>query len=418
MNNKAIKTVVLGATKKWTKQRKAEERQASRAYNRQYAMTRSYRTTIKDVAFDVMEEAYNKASGNGQYPANARQIMYAARPAILAQADNCNSLKSAYFIQTLLPQYMEKHPDICGSWDVIMSARGHFNEPHTKKEVGLGTLEVRKYLNNVSSHTVEEIAPTVSDDRLYPTMGPRNRYSAILFIEKEGFHPLFEAVHLAEKYDIAIMSTKGMSVTAARQLIDTLCADDVPLLVLHDFDKAGFSILGTLQRDTRRYTFSNYVNVIDLGIRFEDIEQYNLQSEDYNLGESDPTWNLRENGATEEEIDFLFTHSSYKHYSGKRVELNAFTSGDFIEWIESKLKQHGIKKVVPDSEVLADAYRRAVLSNILNDKLESFMEEANDEVAELSPQRLTNKVKKVLKKSPEMSWDEAIARIAENESHE
>ena len=33
----------------------------------------------------------------------------------------------------------------------------------------------------------------------------------MLFIEKEGFLPLFEAVHLAERYDLAIMSTKGMS---------------------------------------------------------------------------------------------------------------------------------------------------------------------------------------------------------------
>jgi hypothetical protein len=38
----------------------------------------------------------------------------------------------------------------------------------------------------------------------------------VLFIEKEGFMPLFERVHLAERYEIADMSTKGMSVTAAR----------------------------------------------------------------------------------------------------------------------------------------------------------------------------------------------------------
>ena len=31
--------------------------------------------TIKDAAWEVMEQAYLKASGNGEYPANARQIM-------------------------------------------------------------------------------------------------------------------------------------------------------------------------------------------------------------------------------------------------------------------------------------------------------------------------------------------------------
>ena len=96
----------------------------------------------------------------------------------------------------------------------------------------------------------------------FSTRGPRHRFGAILFIEKEGFMPLFEAVHLAERFDIAIMSTKGVSVTAARQLVDELCGEhDIPLLVLHDFDKSGFTIVGTLQRDTRRYSFENAIEV-------------------------------------------------------------------------------------------------------------------------------------------------------------
>jgi DNA topoisomerase VI subunit A len=75
------------------------------------------------------------------------------------------------------------------------------------------------------------------------THGPDGRFGAVLFIEKEGFAPIFEAANLAEKFDIAIMSSKGMSVTAARMLVDRMCAKcDIPLLTLHDFDIAGFSI--------------------------------------------------------------------------------------------------------------------------------------------------------------------------------
>ena len=59
--------------------------------------------------------------------------------------------------------------------------------------------------------------------------------------------PLFEAVKLGERYDLAIMSTKGMSVTASRRLVEELCGQHgIPLLLLHDFDKSGFSIAGTL----------------------------------------------------------------------------------------------------------------------------------------------------------------------------
>ena len=86
------------------------------------------------------------------------------------------------------------------------------------------------------------------------TCGPSGRYGALLFIEKEGFGDLFAKTKLAERYDIAIMSTKGVSVTAARRLVDHLCARySIPLFVLHDFDVSGFTILRTLHCSTRRY---------------------------------------------------------------------------------------------------------------------------------------------------------------------
>ncbi len=137
--------------------------------------------------------------------------------------------------------------------------------------------------------------------------------------------PLFKEVKLAERYDLAIMSTKGMSVTASRLLVDRLCAESgIPLLVLHDFDKSGFSIVGTLQRDTRRYEFEHDINVIDLGLRIGDIE--GLETEKvYIQSPGSARWNLRDNGATEEEIEFLLD---------RRVELNAFASDDLVAWIE------------------------------------------------------------------------------------
>jgi RNA polymerase-interacting CarD/CdnL/TRCF family regulator len=40
-----------------------------------------------------------------------------------------------------------------------------------------------------------------------------------------------------------------------------------------------------------------------------------------------------------------------------RVELNALASDDLVAWIEAKLGQHGIRKIVPDNELLAETYR-------------------------------------------------------------
>ena len=82
-------------TRRWTRQRKAEERQASASMNRHARMTRSRRVSLKDAAYEVMEAAYLKASANGTLPAHARQIMYQARPGI--QERTGQKLKDAYF---------------------------------------------------------------------------------------------------------------------------------------------------------------------------------------------------------------------------------------------------------------------------------------------------------------------------------
>jgi hypothetical protein len=225
-----------------------------------------------------------------------------------------------------------------------------------------------------------------------------------LFVEKEGFLPLFRAVRLAERYDLAIMSTKGLSVTASRLLVDRLCAaHDVPLLVLHDFDKSGFSILGTLRRDTRRYAFRNRIEVVDLGLRLEDVEDSELETEDV-VHRSDPAPNLRENGATAEEIAFL---------RARRVELNAFASADFVAWIERKLEQHGVVKIVPDQSALALAYRRSVASRYVASRLQSTIHEAQRHAADvLLPDDLATLVAAGLQGDPAQSWDEVIQRLA------
>ena len=210
-------------TAKWTKQRKQEER--GQARSRRAALT-SYRgPSIKDAAWKVMHEAYLKASNNGTLPASARQIYYAARKQIMEFTDK-SELDSRYFTQTILPEYIASHARQTAKWDVTYDARGHFAEPHTKVITPLGTLDVRHYLADVDNHTVDDLE---AEDLLtdlsvrFPTCGPENRFSAVVFIEKEGFMPLFAAAKLAERFDIAIMSTKGMPVVACRHLADELC---------------------------------------------------------------------------------------------------------------------------------------------------------------------------------------------------
>jgi len=394
---------VLGT---WTKQRKRENRNPHQVKRRvrAFAPRVNQRRTVKDVAYEHMKEAYMKASGNGRRPAHARQIMYACRPWILKEAEGVDgmpieTLDDKYFTQKLLPEYMEEHPGETAHWDVVFDARGHFEEPHTKVIVPLGTLHVRDYLQRAPKYRENiRFAPQA----LYTTHGPKHRFGAVLFIEKEGFLPLFESAKLAERYDIAIMSTKGMSVTAARKLVDQVCGPNgIPLLILHDFDKSGFSILGTLRRDTRRYQFGYPFERIDLGLRLADVQELNLESEPATHGGRDA--NLRRNGATAQEIAFL---------RDQRVELNAMTSDQLLEWLEAKLKQHGIKKIVPDEATLETAFRRAVKRRYVADKLKDIQKDADKKAEEANPpSNLKRKIEKRLKSDPALPWDKALAAI-------
>jgi hypothetical protein len=382
------------ATRKWTRQKKSEERHPGMIRYRASRMTKEPRTTQKEAAWEILEEAYLAASGGGTLPAMARQIYYQARPKIMAMTDD-KELAYGYFSQTLLPDYIEEHGV---DWNVVYDARGHFEEPHTNRRIGCGTIEVGNYLHAMSEKPT--IVPPEFSNASVEVIGPSGGISGVLFCEKEGFNPLFKAVNLANRYDLMIISTKGVSVTAARLLIDEVCGDnDLPLFVLHDFDVAGFMILGTLQRDTRRYQFSNAIEVVDLGLRLADIVSLEREpaaatkTSEANLREQ-----LAENGASDAEIAILLH---------ERVELNAMASDDLIAMIERKLKDYGLKKVIPDDDVLADAYRTFHRSKELRKEFEEMESEFEESKVKV-PKTLKKQVRSVLNKHPDLRWDDAI----------
>jgi len=400
----AILGIVREGTKKWTKVRKTEERSpASRRY-RHSRMTRERGISVKEAAAQILPQAYAKVSGNGKLPANARQLMYAARPHI--QKVTGQELNANYFTQTLLPDYLT---ETSAMWDVAYDARGHFNEPHDGLGFGIGTLEVRSYLKGFHNPTL--VGADVNQATV-DTFGPSGNFGAVLFIEKEGFSELLKAAKIAERFDVAVMSTKGMSVVAARALADEMCHDhDIPLLLLHDFDKSGFSIAGTLQRDTRRYEFRNCITTIDLGLNLQDVTAMGLESEYQHHPKGNKaalSANLRNNGATDAEVEFMFRDFD-RLRSTRRVELNAMTSPQFIAFIERKLLERGIAKVVPDETLLAKIYAGFEKSRRLKDAVKKL--DKIDMSGFSAPKNLPRRVRQYLKQHQTERWDDALREI-------
>lgn len=386
-------------TKAYTKQRKKEIRSANAASRRPTLY--STRISKKEVLFSgVLEEAYNKASDDGRLPAAQRQIYYAARESCL----NANEPMVEYdtFCQYLAEFTWKRKKD----WRVIKDARGNLLEPHTGTKIPLGTVEVDNYLASSATRQVKAVNDEISIQMRYPTKGPINRFSALIYIEKEGFNVILEEAGILNRFDVAIASSKGQSVVAVRKFIDEFCGEPgIPLLVVHDFDKSGFEIANALTSDSVRYQFRNKINVVDLGLRLSDVEEYGLQSEPCCIkGSHIP-------GVTDDEQSFLL--------GGYRVELNAMTSPQFVKWIEGKLDEHEIEKVIPDAATIEFAYRRVWMRRQLQSAIDREADRLTTEAAKLVvPSDLADEIADSLQNDRSSSWDSALLNFVEDTKSE
>jgi hypothetical protein len=395
---KAIGEGLTAIAKDWAKIKRRKRRDQQTLLKELKPVSTIKKLKPKQVAFSVMEQAYMQASNNNSLPASARQIFYQIRPLILGQCSDEWSYKS---FSDWLPEFIKQFPEITRRWNVTYDPRGKFYEPHTSRMVELGTKGVRDYINDLRAGIG----------------GHCNQFRFALFIEKEGFSELFDAVNLGKRYDIAIFSTKGYSTTACRELVDYLSSVGVTILCAHDFDCAGLNIYATLAGDNDRYTYSDKPNVVDLGLRLSDVEEMGLDSEPVKYDKT-PLPSLKKNGCSQAEIDFLCSHKT-SPFSGSRVELNAMPSNVLIDWLERKFSEHGVTKFVPDESILVESYqvtaRRHLLEKFMNEKVNELIEEERKRIAGLEipiPDKLVIAVQDQLKARPLIPWNKAVERLA------
>lgn len=376
MDSDPILAGLKEVTSKWTSQRKAEERSISYRSRRASMWTGPTRTSLKDICSEAMEEIWDKASDGGRLPTHWRQMFYLARPIVEGHPESDRPLLDTTF-KAILEQYLE---DFRPGWDILYGARGVLKEPHDpddERVIPLSTSAVRNYLGHDDPDgTINSVGTC------FPTYGPTNCYGAILICEKEGFDELLKADQVDARYDLALMSTKGISARAARDLVDQL---GVPCFTLHDFDKNGFVMA------------SGFEFATDIGLRLDDINRLGLAGEPQPHRNTLSTWrNLLKNGATRDEADYIS--------GGMRVELNELPGRAFIDFVEEKLEQHRVQKVIPDAETLAAAWRRAKAA----EKINALIEKANQDEYQPAPADLAVRVLERLNSHPELSWSEAV----------
>jgi hypothetical protein len=365
-----------------------------------------------DDADDILPAGYAQASGNGRYTVDKRQFYYAVRDQFLEMTGR--ELDADYFSQTLLVKYMNQWPETTAGWKITASPRGTLTIPNTgfDTRIPCGTIAIEEHLAEAARlcGAFDDIGDSFTVQ--WPSLAEGQRYQAVLYIEKEGFDPQLREARIAERFDLAIISCKGQSVVAARRFVDHVCrvVGGVPLFIAHDMDKPGFEISQRLTtvsdwalvNDLVKYVFQNEINVTDLGLRLTDVQKYGLASEYCRFKGYFPTDTI----ATREEQDFL--------RSNRRVELNAFTAPQFIEWVESSLRKHLKERLIPEDNILADAYRRALVVARINQAIEEARDEAIDWGRGATiPPTLRRQLKKQLKERDSPPWDKILYRMAQ-----
>ncbi len=307
--------------------------------------TKDKAITSTDAVIEILPQAVEEATENNKYLVNVRGLYYVVRRYLLKKYEHISSLGYNHFSQKILKAYKEKQHPLP---NVYSDARGFLYEPHTGTVTQVGDLEIRDY------------------------EFPEWNHNKILYIEKKGLLNTLQSAKIAEKYDMAILAGEGYSTEAAKILLQKGHKDENYLIIVfHDCDPDGYNIARTLRKDTSGMLSDYHIDVIDIGLKYQDAVKMNLiyepyarkkdipQGLDLTADEKEffkivPKKNLSKDDREvikDDDTDTSIPLSSYteddatpqkgkkriRGYS-KRYEINAMTPAQMISFIENKLQ--------------------------------------------------------------------------------
>jgi hypothetical protein len=356
---------------------------AEKAVKKAHRPTAETRVSQKDIVVENLDDAIATVSGDGEFRFNQRQLLYVLRPIV---KDETGKELTTQNFNAIITDYETEHGEIPGMY---REPRGSIYHPHIGETITLGTLMVEEYER------------------------PAWNYNKLVYIEKEGFGEALKATRWAERHDCMLMSSKGYTTRAVRDLVDKLAEHDEPVTIfcVHDADAYGTMIYQTFQeatkaRGARKIKIVNLGlepwEAIEMGLEVEEVEEKNRRKPvaDY----------VRERRDGEDWEEWLQTN---------RVELNAMTTPQFIEWLDGKMA--GYDKLIPPAEVLEEELAERIEQKIRAAVTERILREANVDgqvaaaIAEIeSPDStaLSAGVKELLKTTPDAQWRDYIENVA------
>jgi hypothetical protein len=341
----------------------------------------------KDVVLDNLDAVIAEVSGDGAYRFTPRQLLYALRPIVRDEMDA--ELKLSNFTN-IIDDYEFEHGEIP---KMYREPRGSIYHPHRGETITLGTLMVENY------------------------EWPEWTFNKIVYVEKEGFSEALKEARWAERHDCMLMSSKGFSTRAARDLVDKLAEHDEPVTVfcVHDADAAGPMIYQTLQEATKARG-ARKIQIVDLGLQPWEAVEMALEVEE-----------VEEKEKRKAVADYVHARKDVapngepwaKWLQTNRVELNAMTTPRFIAWLDSKMAGYG--KLVPPLDVLATELEERIEKKLRATITERILREAGfeDQVAEgvaaikkPTADALAEGIRQLFEREPDREWRDHIEAVA------
>ena len=350
----------------------------------QRAAPKDKKVSQKDVVLDNLDDAIAKASGDGEYRFNERQLFYKLRPIVQQKTDQ--ELRIGNF-KAILTDHEKENGEIPGMY---REPRGSIYHPHRDDDIPLGTLTVEEYERPVWT------------------------FNKLVYIEKEGFSEALK--EWPERHDCALLSSKGFTTRAARDLVDKLAEHDEPVTVfcVTDADAFGTVIYETFQQATKARR-ARKIGIVHLGLHPWEAVDAGLEVEEVERGDQRKPVAAyvleREDG--DEWERWLQTH---------RVELNAMTTPEFIAWLDGEMAEHGGKLIPPDDVIVAELEERleskvraAVTERILREAgLEDQIAAVLKAIERPNAADLKNRIRQLFENNPEREWRDPIDEAADD----
>jgi hypothetical protein len=300
------------------------------------------RQTQKSVVLANLDNAIDKASGDRQFRFSPRQVYYVLRPIV---HEKLGAELSYGNFEQIVTDYESEHGDIPLMY---RDPRGTLYHPHLGENIALGTMAVEKY------------------DR------PAWTFNKVLYIEKEGFFEALKAVNWPEEHDCALLTSKGFSTRAVRDLLDHLGDDEsepVQVFCVHDADGSGSLIYQTLQEATKARP-RRRVEIVNLGLEPWEAIEMGLQVEI--IKDSDRDLPV---------ADYISDRPDGDHWKAwlqtNRIELNAMSTPKFLEWLNRKITEYDVGKVTPPPATIEEMLQAQIEYRMREQITEQILRDAN-----------------------------------------